>query len=138
MDGGGPVRRQVDQYGDLITVVVGKHNELSAGGHSLLEAMACCRAAKVARASGLHSRDVVKEEGAIVGELRRQLSTVNLRAIMSCLLDRLHQCGEGQLRNKRQDWILREEERMAEERELQWASRLKGSSLLQKGHIFHG
>ena len=26
----------------------------------------------------------------------------------------------------------------AEERELQWATRLKGSSLLQKGQIFHG
>jgi hypothetical protein len=50
----------------------------------------------------------------------------------------VHQCGPGQLRNKRQDWMLREEERMAEERELQWATRLKGSSLLQKGHIFHG
>jgi hypothetical protein len=74
----------------------------------------------------------------IVGELRRQLSTVNLRAYMACLLDRMHQCGAGQLRNKRQDWMLREEERMAEERELQWATRLKGSSLLQKGHIYIG
>ena len=101
--------------------------------------MACSRVAKVARrASGLHSRDTAKEEGAIKGELRRQLSVVNLRASMSCLLDRLHQCGEGQLRNKRQNSILREEERMAEERELQWATRLKGSSLLRKGHIFHG
>jgi hypothetical protein len=138
VDGGGPIRRQLDQYGELLTVVVGKFNELSSGGHDLLEAMACSRVAKVARASGLHSRDTAKEEGAIKGELRRQLSVVNLRASMSCLLDRLHQCGEGQLRNKRQNWILREEERMAEERELQWATRLKGSSLLQKGQIFHG
>ena len=136
-EGQGPVRQQLDSYGDLVTIVVGKHNELSDGGHALLEAMACSRAAKKARSSGLTSKDAEKEKGTIVGELRRQLSTVNLRANMACLLDRMHQCGAGQLRNKRQDWMLREEERMAEERELQWATRLKGSSLLQKGHIFN-
>ena len=30
--GGGRVRRQLDRYGDLITIVVGKYNELSASG----------------------------------------------------------------------------------------------------------
>ena len=35
--GGGRVRRQLDLFGDLITVVVGKYNELSEGGHST-----CC------------------------------------------------------------------------------------------------
>ena len=38
---GGRVRRQLDRYGDLITIVVGKYNELSASGrdgkqHTLL------------------------------------------------------------------------------------------------------
>ena len=62
-------------------------------------------------------QDVKSEKGIIQGELRRQLSVVNLRASMSCMLDRLHQSGEGgRLRNRRQEWRVREEERMREER----------------------
>ena len=43
--GSGRVRRRLDLFGELITVVVGKYNELSEGGHMLLEAMASSRAA---------------------------------------------------------------------------------------------
>merc|ERR1711989_44482 len=91
--GGGRVRRELDRYGDLITVVVGKYNELSEGGHMLLDAMASSRAALVERTTGMAREDIKAEKGIIQGELRRQLSVVNLRASMSCLLDRLHQCG---------------------------------------------
>ena len=99
--GGGRVRRRLDLFGELITVVVGKYNELSEGGHMLLEAMASSRAALVERTTGMASLDAKAEKGIIQGELRRQLSVVNLRASMSCLLDRLHQCGEGgRLRNR--------------------------------------
>ena len=125
--GGGRVRRRLDLFGELITVVVGKHNELSEGGHMLLEAMACCRVEKVERRAGMASQDRKMEKGVIQGELRRQLFVVNLRASMACLLDRLHQCGEGgRLRNRR------EEERM-----LHFANRLRGRSLLQLGRIMH-
>ena len=68
--GGGRVRRQLDLFGELITVVVGKHNELSEGGHLLIEAMACCRAEKVERRTGMASQDLKKEKGVIQGELR--------------------------------------------------------------------
>ena len=136
--GGGRVRRRLDLFGELITVVVGKHNELSEGGHMLIEAMACCRAEKVERRAGMASQDLKKEKGVIQGELRRQLSVVNIRASMACLLDRLHQCGEGgRLRNRREEWRVREEERMRGERELHFANRLKGRSLLQPGRILH-
>ena len=47
------------------------------------------------RKTGLTSSNAAKEKGVIQGELRRQLSVVNLRASMACLLDRLHQAGEG-------------------------------------------
>ena len=58
-----------------------------------------------------------------MGELRRQLSVVNLRANMVCLLDRLEQAGEGgRMATRRQEAILREEERMREEREMMWKS----------------
>ena len=132
--GGGRVRRRLDLFGELITVVVGKHNELSEGGHMLIEAMACCRAEKVERRAGMASQDLKKEKGVIQGELRRQLSIVNIRASMACLLDRLHQCGEGgRMRNRREEWRVREEERMRGERELHFANQLKGRSLLQAG-----
>ena len=82
------------------------------------------------------SHEAKMEKGAKQGELRRQLSVVNLRASMACMLDRLHQCGEGaRLRNRRQEWRVREEERMREEREMQWATRMIGRSLLQPGRI---
>ena len=135
---GGSVRRRLDLFGELITVVVGKHNELSEGGHMLIEAMASCRVDKMERRTGMASQDMKKEQGVIQGELRRQLSVVNIRASMACLLDRLHQCGEGgRLRNRREEWRVREEERMREERELHFANRLKGRSLLQPGRILH-
>ena len=35
--GGGRVRRQLDQYGELVTIVVVKYLEMSEGGHQLLE-----------------------------------------------------------------------------------------------------
>ena len=134
--GGGRVRRQLDLFGDLITIVVGKYNELSEGGHMLLDAMASSRAAMVERRTGMASHEAKMEKGVIQGELRRQLSVVNLRASMACMLDRLHQCGEGgRLRNRRQEWRVREEERMREEREMQWATRMIGRSLLQPGRI---
>ena len=41
------------------------------------------------------------------------------------------------LRNRREEWRVREEERMMGERELHFANRLKGRSLLQPGRILH-
>ena len=46
-EGRGRVRHQLDLYGDLISIVVGKFNELSDDGHQLLDAMACSRVALV-------------------------------------------------------------------------------------------
>ena len=88
------------------------------------------------RRTGTASHEAKMKKGVIQGELRRQLSVVNLYASMACMIDRLHQCGEGgRLRNRRQEWRMREEERMTEEREMQWATRLIGRSILQPGRI---
>lgn len=132
----GRIRQQLDQYGDLITIVVGKFNELSEGGHQLLKAVAESRVAKTATRAGEAVLSRAMEKGVIVGELRRQLSVVNLRASMACLLERLEQAGEGgRLATRRQEGILWEEERMREERELIWAARVRGQALLQPGRI---
>ena len=117
-------------------IVVGKYWDLSEGGHMLLDAMARSRVAKMERKSGLAAINPAMDVGVVRGELRRQLSVVNLRASMSCLLDRLHQAGDGgRLRGRRQEWMVREEERMREEREMIWAARVRGRSLLQPGRI---
>ena len=39
----GRVRRRLDEFGNLISVVVGKFNKLSDDGHFLLDAMAASR-----------------------------------------------------------------------------------------------
>ena len=123
----GRIWQQLDQYGDLITIVVGKFNELSEGGHQLLKAVAESRVAKTATRAGEAVLSRAMEKGVIVGELRRQLSVVNLRASMACLLERLEQAGEGgRLATRRQEGILWEEERMREKRELIWAARVRG------------
>ena len=44
---------QFDIFGYLITMVVGKYNELSDQGHMLLDAMASSRAAMVERRTGI-------------------------------------------------------------------------------------
>ena len=111
---GGRIRRQLDQYGDLITIVV------------------AMKARRAGEAREVRSVD----KGVLVGELRRQLSVVNLRASMACLLDRLEQAGVGgRLATRRQEGILWEEQRMREEREMMWAARVRGQALLQPGRI---
>ena len=94
-EGRGRMRRRLEQFGKLITVIVGKFNELSDGAQFLLDAMASSRVAYEERSSGIHHRDKDGKRGEVQGELRRQLSTVNLRAGMQLMLSRLHQVGEG-------------------------------------------
>ena len=100
-----------------------------------MKAVAESRVAKTATRAGEAVLSRAMEKGVIVGELRRQLSVVNLRASMACLLERLEQAGEGgRLATRRQEGILWEEERMRE-RELIWAARVRGQALLQPGRI---
>ena len=78
-----------------------------------------------------------QERGVVVGQLRRQLSTASIRAASQCLLDRMHQCGEGAaLAAKRREVNLVLEERMRGERELQWLAKLRGGQVVRKGQFF--
>ena len=77
-----------------------------------------------------------QERGVVVGQLRRQLSTVSIIAASNCLLDRMHQCGEGaSLAAKRREVSTFLEERMKEERQVQWLAKLRGGQLVQKGRF---
>ena len=94
--------------------------------------MAISRVDLLARRDGRELSD--QEKGVVVGQLRRQLSTAALRASSNCLLDRMHQCGEGaSLAAKRREVNVQLEERMSREREIKWLAKLRGGQVIQKG-----
>ena len=88
----------------------------------------------MARRDGRHVSD--QEKGVVVGQLRRQLSLASIRAASNCLLDRMHQCGQGaNMVAKRREVAHRMEEVMKQEREVQWLAKLRGGQLVQKGRF---
>ena len=133
-EGGGRVRRKLDQFGDLLGLVVGRFNEVSNDLSNLLQSMAESRVNMIARRDGRQLSD--HEQGVVVGQLRRQLSTASIRAASNCLLDRMHQCGQGaQMAAKRREGAAWLEEVMKSEREVQWLAKLRGGQLVQKGRF---
>ena len=133
--GHGRVRTHLDQFGELVGLVVGQFNEVSNDTHQLIDMMAKSRVEKIARLEGRQISE--SEKGVVVGQIRRNLSTATIRAAMSCLLSRMNQCGEGAaLAAKRREVNLREEELMRRERELQWISRVRGGPIIRKGQFF--
>ena len=133
-EGGGRVRRKLDQFGDLVGLVVGRFNEVSNDLSNLVENMAESRVNLVARRDGRQLSD--NEKGVVVGQLRRRLSTAAIRAGSNCLLDRMHQCGQGaQLAAKRREGASWLEEAMKQEREVQWLAKIRGGQLVQKGRF---
>ena len=133
-EGQGRVRRRLDQFGELVGLVVGQFNEASGDTHMLLEQIADSRVAGMARRDGRQLAE--HERGVVIGQLRRQLSTVAIRAGTQCLLDRMHQCGQGAaMAAKRREVNLRVEEMMRREREIQWLAKVRGGRLVRKGEF---
>ena len=123
-----------DQFGDLLGMVVGRFNEVSNDLNNLVEKMAESRVNLVARRDGRQLSD--NEKGVVVGQLRRRLRTAAIRAGSNCLLDRMHQCGQGaQLVAKRREGSSWLEEAMKKEREVQWLAKVRGGQLVQKGRF---
>ena len=115
-------------------MVVGRFNEVSNDLNNLVEKKAESRVNLVARRDGRQLSD--NEKGVVVGQLRRRLSTAAIRAGSNCLLDRMHQCGQGaQLAAKRREGSSWLEEAMKKEREVQWLAKVRGGQLVQKGRF---
>ena len=134
--GMGRLRRRLDQFGQLIGIVIGLFNEASDDTHQLLDTMADARVRKLARATGLSYEQQAAEKGRVQGELRVQLSLASLRAGMACMLDRCHQIGEtAGLCAKRREASWRVEEEMRRVRQAQHVARVRGRHILRKGHI---
>ena len=125
----------MDQFGELVGLVVGQFNDISNDTHQLIDEMAKSRVEKVARLEGRQISG--HEKGQEVGQIRRQLSTTSIRSANMCLLNRVNQCGDGAaLAAKRREVNLREEEHMRREREIQWICQTRGGPIIRKGQFF--
>ena len=130
----GPVENKLLQYGDLQGLVVGAFGEGSEDLHKLIQVIAESRVNSVGLLRGKKCSDV--ELGCVVGQVRRMLSSANVRAQGLFLLARMSQAGEGVgLAAKRRRWAAVEEDRMRRERQAQWVSRLKGRNIVRRGQF---
>ena len=90
----GPVESKLEEYGDLLCLVVGAFGEVSEDLHYLINTMAEARVQKSQLQAGQVSGE--SELGTVVGEYRRLVSVASVKAQSECLLSRLNQKGEGQ------------------------------------------
>ena len=130
----GPVERKLEEYGNLLCLVFGAWGEANEGVHQLVQCLAESRIASLGLQRG---RPCSEEElGLCVGQIRRRLSMVAIKAQVNCLLSKLHQIGPGskQLAQKRV-WALKEDQRMSSERRAQWMRRVEGIFTIRKGFI---
>ena len=127
----GPVETKLLQYGKLQGLVVGAFGEGSEDLHSLVQTIAESKVSSMGLASGR------SELGVIVGQVRRMISTVSVRAQVQCLLSRVNMIGEeGVTRaSKRRQWVAIEEERMRCERLAQWIGRVRGQNIVRRGEF---
>ena len=130
----GRVERELSSYGEIQGLVFGAWGEASKGVHELIETMAKCRVRSQAMTKGRLMGG--EEKSVVVGQIRRCLSVVTVRANSRCLIDRLHQVGQGvRAANGRREAGEREEVSMRKEREGQWMSRV-GKNPLGRGKFF--
>ena len=130
----GPVENKLLQYGELKGLVVGAFGEGSEDLHDLVQTIAESRVNSVGLLRGEKCSEA--ELGCVVGQVRRMLSSANIRAQGQCLLARMSQAGEGVGQAaKRRRWAAVEEERMRRERQAQWVSRVRGRNIIRRGQF---
>ena len=111
----GPVERRLEEYGDLIGLCFGAWGEASEDVHKLVQSLAECRLTYLGLQRGRPGSE--QELGMCVGQVRRRLSMVAVKAQVDCLLSKLHQVGPGNKQlAKRREWAILEDQRMTRER----------------------
>ena len=99
-------------------MVVGAFGEGSEDPHRLVQIIAESKVNNMGLARGREGTEA--EMGKLVGQVRRMLSTVSVRAQSQCLLTRMSNVGEGVGQaGKRRQWAAAQEERMRKEMEAQ-------------------
>ena len=120
----GPLENRLQEFGNIIGLVFGAWAEGSEGVHNLIQTLAESRSAYVGQRSG-HQRNA-SGIGIIVGQIRRRLSMIVMKAQVDCLISKIHQIESGsKSKVKRRQWALIEDERMARERHAQWLRRIE-------------
>ena len=89
----GPVERKLQQFGEIVGLVVGAFGEGSEDLHDLVQKLAESRVGAMGLRRGREGSE--EELGIIVGQIRRSLSTTFVRAQSQCLLSRLNCVGQG-------------------------------------------
>ena len=97
----GQVETKLLQYGKLQGLVVGAFGDGSPNLHSLVQTIAESKVASMGLARGRSGTE--SELGVVVGQVRRMLSTVSVRAQAQCLLSRVSLVGEGVDRATQED-----------------------------------
>ena len=131
----GPVERRLNEYGDIIGLVVGSWGEGSEDLHNLVQMLAEARVTSQCLARGLPATQA--DLGSVIGQVRRRLSVASVRANANCLLARLSLLGEGakqaQHRRQSQAW---EEEKMRRELQANWVGRVRHHGVAHRGAFF--
>ena len=130
----GPVLRHLNQYGDVLGLVVEAWGEGSEDLHNLLRTIALSRLSAIGLARGRPGSE--EELAVIVGQVRRRLSVAAIRANSTCLLSRLSLIGEEARRAAdRRGWRHSEEEIMRKEREAQWLGQVRSHGVQHRGEF---
>ena len=98
----GPVLRHLNQYRDILGLVVRAWGEGSEDLHNLLRNIALSRLSAIGLARGRPGSE--EELAVIVGQVRRRLSVAAIRANSTCLLSRLSLIGEEARRTADRRW----------------------------------
>ena len=130
----GAVEKRLNQYGELIKIVIGAFSEGSDDLHELVNTIAVARLNSTGLARGREGSE--GELSQLVSQVRRHISVSAVRANAECLLARLYQAGPGaKLASKNRDWALREQEIMRKEREAQFQTKTRGGRILRRGQF---
>ena len=131
----GPVERKLEEFGDLMGLVVGAFGEVSEDFHHLINTMAESRVQKKERQRGLARGE--EELSSITGEYRRLVSLACVKAQAECLLARLNQTGKGKVAaDRRRGQAVWGEEKLRRQmlaQKVAWVQGRRG--LARKGHF---
>ena len=127
----GPVERRLEEFGELIGLCFGAWREASEEVHKLVQSLAEYRLKYLGLQRGRPGS--AQELGMCVGQFRRRLSMVAVKAQVDCLLSKRHREGPGNKQlAKRREWTILEDQMMTRERGAQWIRRVEGVNTLRK------
>ena len=131
----GPLVRRLESYGRLEGLVVGPWGDASKDLHNLVKVLGENKVAMQARATGREASE--NEQGIIISQIRKFLSTAFVRAQSLCLINRLAHLGDGaKAAAGRRNLTKRLEIGTKREREAHFAAHIRGMGLSRVGQIF--